>query len=762
MIRKLRFETLESRRLLTLLDLHPNDPDYIEYFNKEWTDATDDSFEFETITSDKTSNFYGLALYELSDTRTLWIGIDAEYDFDPAMPLSPGRDEHGRYCHFLEVLKIPEEVDVSGETIYDEVECWLGGGFPDSDTSQPSSGDANQSVVLTLEPGDYRIYSSLNIWGAHLDTHTVIRGQFYSDGEAGIQLTTLEFNDDRDGSPGYASHRGVDFSYSIAGPPLSEALPIEFYWGKDGTVVSDALASVNTQSTEPKAYSWNGDAETFKFFNVPARWGGKPDNANQIIAIIDPENTLGASSEDFATKNTKTLDLHSRDAVLDKALSVNFENAATAIAYFYPGGEGNNGSGKINLSEAEIVLGVDHFNWRQQIYGVPTNWTPITIDGIEDVDEFHQVTRRLKEATYEGSTVRITSDDGSEVEAMFRTLSTPIPFFDPIVLFDSAPQGIAYDPPVPYFNGSPEADPVLRSRSAHMRAFKNNVIWTHDRIDLGEQVVFGPYPDDRQFYYDVGHIDEGLTDLDYSQLLINSIVASTHSAQPGATEGFNLVSFSDSPLLPTDDLEKNDYLLYETELVGVKYDGRNFEVLDSFTWHANVHGTHEGKPSGASSERPLSFIAGGGIFDVKYEDGTPVPGFPATVPSLVPWHNIQYPVDVTDDGYVGVQDLRIVFTALLDGGGELDNEGPSSPGQMVDVVYSNTLTPNDLRVVFNAVLLGSEPPEGEPIVVQLAPPLEVNTDRRDEVDQAWESNDDWWKPTRPNRADSILVPMGRT
>jgi len=108
------------------------------------------------------------------------------------------------------------------------------------------------------------------------DPATVIPGQ-----QPGISPTKLEWNTDKG---------GVDLSYQVTGAPLPSDTPIQFYWATSSDPssqfeqVNSATVTVpaNTQPDQAYRVHLNGDI-----------FADEPPAARDLVAIADPDNTLG-------------------------------------------------------------------------------------------------------------------------------------------------------------------------------------------------------------------------------------------------------------------------------------------------------------------------------------------------------------------------------------------------------------------------------------------------------------------------------------
>jgi hypothetical protein len=195
---------------------------------------------------------------------------------------------------------------------------------------------------------------------------------------ATVALTYFDWNKDRNGTVANAGHRGVDFTYTVSGSiPTSVKVALAFYWAS-GITFNDIIApAYEYGATTPDTISINptdGDHghstdEPFAAGNDPARWGAAPPAATYIMAVIDPDNVLGES--DYSNRiQTRALPTSQSD-VLQSSVHYRLDQGNTRIEFdFQPGYSTGT---EMPLSEAEVYLGVDHFNWIQFIRAVPSN-----------------------------------------------------------------------------------------------------------------------------------------------------------------------------------------------------------------------------------------------------------------------------------------------------------------------------------------------------------------------------------------------------
>jgi len=175
-----------------------------------------------------------------------------------------------------------------------------------------------------------------------------------------VELTSLTWNTRRETDP-YGGWRGLDLQYEVQSP-MSTAGAFVFYWATGTTYdtrIGDALS--------PRG---NDISLGLHQFNESANWGTRPDGASYILAVFDPDNIIQEWDE---TNNVLAIQVHTAAEILNGALNLNpLSSAASTTSltvWFQPGG------GKYTISEAEVALGIDHFNWYQQVQNVPSHWT---------------------------------------------------------------------------------------------------------------------------------------------------------------------------------------------------------------------------------------------------------------------------------------------------------------------------------------------------------------------------------------------------
>jgi hypothetical protein len=207
----------------------------------------------------------------------------------------------------------------------------------------------------------------------------------------------------------------------------------------------------------------------------------------------------------------------------------------------------------------------------------------------------------------------------------------------------------------------------------------------------------GPYPDDSELYFQES-CHQGLFCYD--------------SEEPWLPQR-DILGFIDSPAqAPIAFLNPSDHIEFETRLAGVRTDGS--VVLweqtgwnTNFVWKSNAIGegteVHSGSAKLMHSWGVTDSVhaVGGGVFDVKYEDGTLVPSSPASPPTYSPWHNLALPEDVNMDGQVTLSDAALTL-AYVNQTGSRPLFVEADIRHKIDTSDDQFLTPLDvLRIIIS-------------------------------------------------------------
>ena len=223
-----------------------------------------------------------------------------------------------------------------------------------------------------------------------------------------VSITQFDWNTDRDGAVDDSAHRGVNYGYTITNSDLPIVTTIGFYWASGVTTESiiqpvvDESAGTAVAVGDPSPPTVqiqtgvgvheyqpdSGASEGFAQHNDPARWGVPPSDATYILAVMDPLDQLVKVAEAPLVSEVQNnvilvaaLPLASASQVLKGAVATPTTSGAMISTSFTPGG------GTIPMSEAEVVLGVNHFNWYQQLIYAPSYWYPYTLLDLDYSDQ---------------------------------------------------------------------------------------------------------------------------------------------------------------------------------------------------------------------------------------------------------------------------------------------------------------------------------------------------------------------------------------
>lgn len=184
---------------------------------------------------------------------------------------------------------------------------------------------------------------------------------------ADVEMAGLSWNTRRDQDP-YGGWRGVDAQYEVHWSTAA-AGQVAFYWAS-GTTFDTRIGSALT----PRG---NDTALGLHQFNESALWGVRPAEARYVLAVFDPGNVIQEWNEQ---NNVAALAVHTAEEILNGSLDLNplgqsLVGLTSLTVWFKPGGGDAGQQGQFTVSEAEVALGVHHFNWYQQIQNVPSHWT---------------------------------------------------------------------------------------------------------------------------------------------------------------------------------------------------------------------------------------------------------------------------------------------------------------------------------------------------------------------------------------------------
>ena len=434
--------------------------------------------------------------------------------------------------------------------------------------------------------------------------------------------------------------RGIDFEFAMVGTTTFPA--IDFYWvNSDGaTVAASTVPTHEPMSLDSITVLTNAVPlpDGSYRINMPARWGAPPTDATDpaktavgIIAVL--RNTSGANELDSIDNTAPPIVFHPLATILSNSVTP-VANGTSIDATFSPGGAGSG----ITLSEAEVVAGVDHFNWLQYVTAVPETWTIVTLDNLPyERGSIEQPDGTTTETYFVPGSLDVTAT-GTEDQKTYQFIYTNntdqteihatvdrVQYLDPITLLHPS-------------NSKLEAV-SLRTRAAVVDSpllppYVNT--WTNGPGRSG-------YLDALPYYYSESTFIDGtriydelrdISDPDGDALLYHDGPAQSPFAFYGAN---------------------HPYISFDTRLVGVHYTaseftswaGNNYRI--AFSWNSNTiiipfpltDGVKRGSVSDLSAWGAIShggpdpsLIAGGGVFGAVFDDGTPVPGFPTDAPPL--------------------------------------------------------------------------------------------------------------------------------
>lgn len=488
-----------------------------------------------------------------------------------------------------------------------------------------------------------------------------------------VSWTNFDWNTDPDGTATNAGHRGLDFSYIVNGSiPANTAIPINFYWAT-GAAVGDiitlpgkqpGLASFidNVNISTMQGNHGHGTSDSFQAGNDPAQWGTPPPNATCILAIIDPKNLL--NELDVPSVSNRRLDFVGlpdsiSEVLKDSVHPVKDTNGVTMTVTFNP----VDGNGiPIPLSEAEVYLGIDHFNWIQTFQG-PANVTTYLVANLDN----------HRPLIYTVSGIRYENADGSPDN------QTP--------LAQSLLQG-------------PLLDPVVQNSLTGYLTYVDvirvgNNIYT-EAIDPSESDPYNYILDELP---DQGIITIGGTE--YATL--TDVTASTTNTT---------LMFYDTPgfTVSISPYGAGGYSSFETQLVGVNYDTSSYATYDGngyqvrFSWRSNNVFADGQSVGGGVSDPVLEAnrhnhppVVSGGISGVQLDDG------PGAKPSstLSPPN----PVFLADQTII----LGQTLTFGLKSPGSFDSSGDTHSYSIAGSLAGASVDPDTGVFVFQPTTVGMFP-----------------------------------------------------
>jgi hypothetical protein len=204
---------------------------------------------------------------------------------------------------------------------------------------------ANATHLLVYADSDQRVSESIevenNLCGLRLNG-----------------LRSVKWNTTRDSK----APRGVDVKYVVAADtPLPVGTELIYYWAS-GPTLNSKISQVARETLKSDELS-SGE----HLHNQPAHFGRPPADATHIVVELKrpggSEPRLLPHECDWNPEQ-KSIRIHSPSEIMDGAIVPETRNSGKSIsAPFNPGGSKN-----WTISEAEVVMGVDHFNWYQEVY----------------------------------------------------------------------------------------------------------------------------------------------------------------------------------------------------------------------------------------------------------------------------------------------------------------------------------------------------------------------------------------------------------
>jgi hypothetical protein len=555
----------------------------------------------------------------------------------------------------------------------------------DFQTVKNSRDDKNQWVVQSVVGAtiviNVSIHGSAATWQGGFTGYP--RGAIYADfrfnttvedTHPDLEATSLDWNTHR-GSDTADPQRGLDFGYTASALGIPTTVNVAFYWAKTGLDPSTSPKGARVAPYQynllsapldlggggvitglPGPHGWEKTADGRSIFNVEpnANWGTPPAGANSIVMVLDPNHLIPGLNR---TDNAWALPFYTKAQILSHSVSVQIPDKSWIIAQFTPGaGLGKNV--QLPLSEAEIVCGVQNFNWRQQITAVPNYWTPVTLSNL-NYNDFVSL-----DST--GSPIfndQFRLDKNGNVVGPNTAPVTPkritVPFYDGIVNFTSS------DPPTM----NTRAFIVSQANGGSILAIWPNDPWSVASpfgVDANGKPVDPlngcPIPD--AYVYYLNQPDE---------VNNKSVLTDTGKRNPDpkavfpyvVTPSATTLQFADRPTQKDVLFSQGGELSFETRLVGVGYDNSSYELWGAdqgqgvgwrtnFTWKSNsvyedpahqYSSTNSAIGWGTSPKgNTLIPISGGGIFDVQYDDGSEVPDTLTSAPPLVGAHLVLAPI----------------------------------------------------------------------------------------------------------------------
>jgi hypothetical protein len=492
---------------------------------------------------------------------------------------------------------------------------WASGGTPDTEIGSPiitvavpqgtATGSSEKTVKIdsSTEP----VGATQLIAVADPDNAIGEKGDPGTTAAVVLPLITL-------GTPDWSDTTalsGFNYSYDVSAAAIPYPTKIAFYWSS----TKDLSGKIGGPDAPPITTSTMMSAVDTYDPNQPAKWsGGAPAEAEYILTVADPDGIDIAAG---GSVKISALRIHSAAEILANAVSVTVEGANIA-ATFIPGR--NAADGPYTMAEAQVAVGVDHFNWVQQVYGVPSNWTSVTLPNLNYSDLGNlRVDQNTNDFSY------------ADASGTISPISEHTPFYDPLVTFGSS------DNPV----------------TAYSRAFIYNGTGGKTFDLWANGGTSGPLPDPYEYYW-----NEPTSD-------------ASGRGVASFTSGGSLV-FADAPTQPAGSLSGNDAFSFETRLAGVPLGNPSTPLLwggqgykTNFTWNSNAQAVSGGVNltggwgSDPTNTRPTDVT--GGVFDLQFSDN-PLSS-PTTQVNLATSFNL---MGITANGQK--------FSGGLDGGGNALSE----------------------------------------------------------------------------------------
>ncbi|MGO9471150.1 MAG: IPT/TIG domain-containing protein [Isosphaeraceae bacterium] len=191
----------------------------------------------------------------------------------------------------------------------------------------------------------------------------------------GIEVTSFGWHPDTESTwasdPVHAG--GVDFDYTISGSDLPKAVPVYLYWA-DGATVGDTLGSPVTENDDGTPIMTDTAQGSYQIHVSAARLGTPPNGSTNLLVVVDPpddQNSFVPIADPYGNANVACLGASAPD-ILANSIHLTI-NGPTIQAEFMPA-EGSDppaqdqpAMGALTLSQAEAIVGADHFNWIQYL-----------------------------------------------------------------------------------------------------------------------------------------------------------------------------------------------------------------------------------------------------------------------------------------------------------------------------------------------------------------------------------------------------------